>query len=403
MELYNIELERAILNSIIFDNTLLDELKSNITPQDFYLPFHQAVFEAMEELYKKDLPIDEIFLKDELIKSNKFDENLFLEIISTTPLEVIDIYAHKLKQLSLKRKLTQLSTEIKKEVIAEDKDPIEIINSLKQELENLEKEDSDVFKFTDFSIIENKEVEFILQDFLPIPRGAVTLLSASGGTGKSWLVLQMLLRYINETEGKGKAFAWLSEDPLFATKKRAEKIVNEILINDKNTKFYDISHQSYQNIKFLGSETRPFHLIEYDRYEKRVNPLFFKLKNQLKKFDFIVIDPLIAFYSADENNNSQAREFMNLIVEWATTENKAILIVHHANKASSGTRGASAFIDAARLVIKLNIVKLDENTIDETNREIEITKDNWGVKKLVNGNKKIVQVFGSGIANSVSI
>jgi len=378
MQLYNLDIERAILNSIIFDNTLLDELKSNITPQDFYLPFHQSVFEVMEELYKKDLPSDEIFLREELEKKGKFDENLFLEIISTTPLEVIDIYTHKLKQLSLKRKLTQLSTEIKKLTLNEDKDPIEIINSLKEQLENLEKEDSDVFKLKTFNIVENRDIEFILKDFLPIPKKAVTLLSAKGGAGKSWLVLQLALKFINQT-GK-KVFAWLSEDPDFATKKRAEKIINEILINHKDTKYFDISHPIYNNFCYLGSETRPFHFITYDYKNKQINPLFYKLKNQLKEFDFIILDPLIAFFGGDENNNSQAREFMNLLTNWADKENKAILVVHHNNKSTTGgIRGASAFVDAVRLQYEL---LTNENNDKKENIELLPA----GYRKIENSN-----------------
>ena len=393
MQLYNIDLERGILNSILLDNTAYNEISHILNANDFYLPFHQTIFKTMQKLLKEKDFFDEYILKNELEKEKKFDEELFIEISATTPLtnELAIEYAKTLKELSLKRKLQILFKRASIEI--ENQNVLELINKTKKELENLEKEDSDVFKFADFSMIEDREIEFILKDFLPVPRGAVSLLSAAGGSGKSWLVLQMLLRYINETDGKGRAFGWLSEDPLFATKKRAEKIINKILINDKSTKFYDISHPNYKNLKFLGSETRPFHFVIYDYKSKKINPLFYKLKNTLREFDFIVLDPLIAFFSGDENNNSQAREFMNLLTEWASKENKAILVVHHANKATNGTRGASAFVDAVRLVKKLNIIKLDENTIDEVNREIEIVKDNWGVKRFLNSNKKKIQVF----------
>ena len=248
MELYNIDLERGILNSIIFDNTKLEEIESILKAEDFYLPFHQNLFETMEELYKNDIPIDEIFLKDELIKRKKFDENLFFEILATTPIENIDEYAKTLKELSLKRKLQILFKRASIEI--ENQNVLELINQTKKELENLEKDNSDTFKLADFSVVEDKEIEFILKEFLPIPRKAVTLLSAKGGAGKSWLVLQLALRFLNENSNK-KVFAWLSEDPLFATKKRAEKILNEVLVNDNRIKFYDINNPTYKNFKYL--------------------------------------------------------------------------------------------------------------------------------------------------------
>jgi len=396
VELYNIDLERGILNSIIFDNTKLEEVESILRAEDFYLPFHQNLFETMEELYKNDIPIDEIFLKDELIKRKKFDENLFFEILATTPIENVDEYAKTLKELSLKRKLQILFKRASIKI--ENQNVLELINQIKKELENLEKDNSDTFKLADFSVVEDKEIEFILKEFLPIPRKAVTLLSAKGGAGKSWLVLQLALRFLNENSNK-KVFAWLSEDPLFATKKRAEKILNEVLVNDNRIKFYDINNPTYKNFKYLGSETRPFHLIEYDYKNKKINPLFYKLKHTLRDFDFIILDPLIAFFGGDENNNSQAREFMNLLTEWADKEDKAILVVHHNNKSTTGgIRGASAFVDAVRLQYQLfhpQELEKDAKVLPDNYRIIKIMKDNWGVERILNKKETGIEIFGS--------
>jgi len=395
-KLYNIDIERAILNSIIFDNTKLEEIASLLNKEDFYLPFHQIVYQTILELTKQKNFIDEFILKDELIKTKKLDEELFLEIISTTPVENIEEYSKIIKELALKRKLQLLFKRASIEI--ENQNVLEIINQTKKELENLEQNNTDTFKLVDFSIVENKEIEFILKDFLPIPRKAVTLLSAKGGAGKSWLVLQLALRYINENPSK-KVFAWLSEDPIFATKKRAEKILNEILVNDNRTKFYDINNPVYKNFKYLGSETRPFHLIEYDYKIKKINPLFYKLKHTLRDFEFIILDPLIAFYGGDENNNSQAREFMNLLTEWADKEDKAILVVHHNNKSiSGGIRGASAFVDAVRLQYELltpDEIKDDRKELLQDNiRILKIKKDNWGVEKILNKKEIQLQIFG---------
>ena len=394
MQLYNLDIERAILSSILFNGAIIEDLNSIISETDFYLPFHQKIFKTMKKLHQEDLPIDEYFIKDALNKNNQFDEELFLEILSTTPIEAIEEYAKDIKKLSLKRKLQLLFKRASIEI--ENKDINEIIEQTKKELENLERDNKDVFKLADFSIVQDKDIEFILRDFLPVPKKAVTLLSAKGGSGKSWLVLQMALRYINEQPNK-KVFAWLSEDPLFATKNRAIKIINKILINDKSTKFYDISHPNYKNFKYLGSETRPFHIIEYDFKRKQINNLFFKLKNTLKDFEFIILDPLIAFFGGDENNNSQAREFMNLLTEWADKENKAILVVHHNNKSiTGGIRGASAFVDAVRLHYELateNKKKEDKEILPIEYRKIKIQKDNWGIEKIL-GKKEIeIQIF----------
>jgi len=134
VELYNLDIERGILSAILFDGRVYEDVASILTPKDFYLPFHQYVFEAMEELYKKDHPIDEIFLKDTLIKKNRFDESLFLDILSTAPIEAVESYAKEIKDLSLKRELLHLSTEIKKIVLEEDRRAIEEIEEVQSKL-----------------------------------------------------------------------------------------------------------------------------------------------------------------------------------------------------------------------------------------------------------------------------
>ena len=393
MQLYNIDIERGLLSSILFDGTLLDDIKNILEEKDFYILFHQIVYQTIKKLLKEKDFIDEFILKDELIKRKKFDEALFFDLISTTPMENIKEYAKIIKELSLKRRLEILLKQ--NSLYIAERDSFELIEALKNELENIGKNNYNNFKLVDFSMVENREIEFILKNFLPIPKKAVTLLSAKGGTGKSWLVLQLALRYINQQSDK-KVFAWLSEDPTFATKKRAEKIINEILINDKNSLFYDINNPNYKNFKYLGSETRPFHFIEYDYKNKEINSLFYKLKHTLKDFDFIILDPLIAFYGGDENNNSQAREFMNLLTEWADKEDKAILLVHHNNKSSTGgIRGASAFVDAVRLHYELlTLDQKEERTLPDNYRIIKIQKDNWGVKKILNTKKIEIQLFG---------
>jgi len=384
MKLYNLDIERAILNSIIFDNTLFSAIAVILTKDDFYLPFHQIVFENIKKLLEEKDFIDEYTLKNELEKQKKYDEELFLEIVAAIPIVNVEDYAKIIKELALKRKLQVLFKKASIEI--ENQNVLEVINKTKKELEDLEKNNTDTFELADFSIVEDRDIEFILEDFLPIPKKAVSLLSARGGTGKSWLVLQLALRYLNNNPNK-KVFAWLSEDPLFATKKRAEKILNEILINDNDTKYFDINNPIYKNFKYLGSETRPFHFIEYEYKNKKINSLFYKLKNTLKDFNFIILDPLNSFFGGDENNNSQAREFMNLLTEWADKEDKTILVVHHNNKSTiGGIRGASAFVDAVRLHYELLTPEQKEEKekkLFNDYRVIKIQKDNWGVKHLL--------------------
>ena len=134
MNLYNLDIERGILNAILLDGKVYEDVAAILKPKDFYLPFHQAVFETMEELYKKDLPIDEVFLRDALEKKKKMDEEFFLEILGTAPIEAVEAYAKEIKELATKRELIHLSTEIQKIVFEEDKRAIEEVEEIQSKL-----------------------------------------------------------------------------------------------------------------------------------------------------------------------------------------------------------------------------------------------------------------------------
>ena len=78
--LSNIDIEIGILSAILFDGENYEIVANILKPKDFYLPFHRQIFEAMERLYKKDYPIDELLIREELGKNGEIDENQLFEI-----------------------------------------------------------------------------------------------------------------------------------------------------------------------------------------------------------------------------------------------------------------------------------------------------------------------------------
>jgi len=149
--LYNLDIERGILAAIIFDGANFESVAAILKAKDFYLPFHQDMFEAMESLYKKDYPIDEVMLKEELTKKGKFDEALMLEVITTAPIEMIETYAKEIKDKAIKRELLHFSNVIKQEVLENsDERAIDVVEDIQSKLFKIatESEDGD-FKNAD--------------------------------------------------------------------------------------------------------------------------------------------------------------------------------------------------------------------------------------------------------------
>lgn len=133
-QLQNINIERAVLSSIIFDPATYEDIAAKIAAEDFYLPMHRTIFEAMGELEREDQPIDEEFLKKKLLQKNSFDEDVFIEILSSNPLSNSGAYVDEIKEKSIKRKLVRLTTEIKEVAVEQDLPSDDVLDVIQKKL-----------------------------------------------------------------------------------------------------------------------------------------------------------------------------------------------------------------------------------------------------------------------------
>ena len=368
---YDTNLESTVISSIIFSPALLDTYNSKITKKLFFLPLHIKIISIILDLNSSDKIIDEEILRNKL---GKEFENDLLYILTKTPISRLDDYLEILQDYSLKREMQALAFDITNS-LQSNTTGLEVqarVTNLTQEISNTNK--LDLLEINNIETIEDKEVEFICKSWLPFPIRTVSLVTAPGGTGKSWFVQQLAIRAIQEGTIK-KAFLWLSEDPKEISKNRFNKVFDSVLkVEDKSIKSkIDISDSP--TIQFLYDDQR--------RVE--VSPLFSHFKVRLQEYDLIILDPLIAFYGTDENNNSSARRFMQLFTDWANKENKTIVFIHHSTKNTTQSRGASAFVDAVRTVYELDKIRDKEGKAKESNkRVIKLTKDNYGIGNILN-------------------
>ena len=109
---YNASIEQAILSAIIFEPEIFQEVFENLEVEDFYIPFHQNIFKAMEILDNEDKPIDEQFLKIKLEQNNQFNEFEMLELLTANPISNFSSYFDEIREMRRKRELKKLSLKI---------------------------------------------------------------------------------------------------------------------------------------------------------------------------------------------------------------------------------------------------------------------------------------------------
>jgi replicative DNA helicase len=367
---YDINIEATVISSIIYNPALLDKYASKINEKLFFLPLHNKIIHIILDFYNTEKVIDEELIRNKLGKEY---ENDLIYVLTRNPVNHLDDYLEILQDYSIKREMQAVAFNITKS-LESNISGLELqakISNLTQEIAN--NNSLDIFEINNIESIEDKEVDFICKSWLPIPVRTVSLITAPGGTGKSWFVQQLAIRAIDEGIIK-RAFLWLSEDPKEISKNRFTKVFEKVLkLKDESIKRkIDISDSP--TIQFLYDDQR----------KVEVSPLFSHFKAKLQSYDLIILDPLIAFYGTDENNNSSARRFMQLFTDWANKENKTIIFIHHSTKNTTQSRGASAFVDAVRTVYEIDKIRDKEGNEKDTNKRlIKLTKDNYGISNIL--------------------
>jgi len=135
--MHNVNIERAVLYSFLFNPESFYNSAPKLSADDFYLPFHRYMYEAICTIVAEDKPIDEEFIRSEMIKNKRFDEDAMLEVLSTNPLPNVDAYIEELRLKAQNRAIRQLTVEVKKKQ-SESENVHDILGFISQSVENIE-------------------------------------------------------------------------------------------------------------------------------------------------------------------------------------------------------------------------------------------------------------------------
>jgi len=308
--LYNLAFERSILSSIVFEPSQFDELSTALKEDDFYLPAHQDIFKVMMFLLQKDQPIDEEFIKKELIKMKKFDEQVLLEILSANPISNTKAYVDEIKDKSLKRHLLTLTTEIKRVTVEEELPSAEVIDIVEKKLYDIT-QDNQTSDFKDAPKMTFDTMEYIKEMkargnsvLVGVDTGFAELNKMTTGFGKGDLVIiaarpamgktSFILNTVNSLimNGKGVAF--------FSLEMPAEQLMLRLLsvqtsIPLQRLRVGDMNDDQWSSLNGAIDRMNSAKLYVDDQGSININQLrskLRKLKNQHPEIEIAVIDYL---------------------------------------------------------------------------------------------------------------
>ncbi|MBU5592378.1 replicative DNA helicase [Clostridium sp. MSJ-4] len=113
----NMEAEQSVLGSMIIDKTSIAQAAEVLKRDDFYRDAHQVIFQAILELYQKDVPVDMVTLIEHLRAVEKLESaggiTYIAEISNSVPSTAnLQSYINIVANKSMLRKLIRSSTEI---------------------------------------------------------------------------------------------------------------------------------------------------------------------------------------------------------------------------------------------------------------------------------------------------
>lgn len=208
-------------------------------------------------------------------------------------------------------------------------------------------------------------------------RGAVTLLVAPGGTGKTALTTAITLACAS---GKD-LMAAKPHRPLTVVNIALEESEEEMQRRFAAALLHFEVHPDDITGRVLVHDAREsgfqIAVVDPDTGQPARLPAFDAFKESLRfvSCDVLTIDPLALCHGLEENNNAHMAFLIRLFNEIALMLDCAVLIVHHTRKGAiagdpDGIRGAGALINHARIAIglmpmdddeasKLNVLSLD--------------------------------------------
>jgi replicative DNA helicase len=307
---YSINIERAVLSSILFNPEELEDVLGVLKPKDFYLPAHQKIFAVMEELNHEQLPIDEEFIRKR-VDSKDVDDSILIEILSANPITNTMAYVNEIKDGSVKRELASLATTIKKVTIEDELPAPQAVDTIQNELYKIST-DSASSDLKDMAQITNETLGYISKmkemgnryltgettgfDTLDrkttgFNKGDLVIIGARPAMGKTALVLNMALKNIEAKKGV----------IIFSLEMPAEQLMLRLLaaktsIPLQNLRKGEMDDQQWSNLTNAFEDLNTKKLFVDDNGSLNINQLRARVRkiaqNKENNISMIIIDYL---------------------------------------------------------------------------------------------------------------
>ncbi|UCF13216.1 MAG: hypothetical protein JSW06_02885 [Thermoplasmatales archaeon] len=135
--MYDKETEIKLLSISLIKKTVLDEICTELTPDDFYDQYNKKVYECIKDLYDSDIEVDSISLADKLKQRNIYDNEKFVELISFSEYINTKYAIDLIRKYSVRRNTLDCLIQAQSKIKDLTHDSDEVIETIEEELSNI--------------------------------------------------------------------------------------------------------------------------------------------------------------------------------------------------------------------------------------------------------------------------
>lgn len=289
-EFFDLDIERAVLNTILFTQDAIGDIFDLINGNDFFLPAHKNIFNAVISCLNNDEPTEVGFVKKYL--KDKASNDALSEIALVSGVINVQKYANELRELSIRRNLVGIAYKIPAKVDSPDPSK-DIIDQVSSEIYKLiedgggsMKHSRDIIRETLDEIeknrlLANKELIGLDTGFKKLNRmtkgfkdGELIIIAARPGMGKTSFVLNLIDKVLKQDKGV----------ILFSLEMPATQIMFRLLslmtsISSQSIATADFDNDKMSSMSDACSEVSNKSFFVYDSGNVNIH----QVKNQVKK------------------------------------------------------------------------------------------------------------------------
>lgn len=322
---YAIEAEQSVLGSMIINPSCVAQVVSEVKPEHFYIPQHQAIFRVLLSMFELNQTTDYVSLLEKLKTKGVYDEAggkaYLMQLAQVVPTTAnVSTYIEIVKQKYYARSLITVAEEIIKDASENTYDAGELLDSAEQKIYDI-RQGRDVSGLTPIAdIIQNETYDRLSkmadpetrEDYIGIPCGIGDLDRMITGLNKSDLIIlgarpgmgktSFALNIAREVSMRAKRTVAFFSLEMTRDQLAQRMLSNEASIKSEKLRTGDLTPEEWTRLAQAGA-----HLSEAPLYFDETSSITVpEMKAKLlrmKKLDLVIIDYLGLMHSAKKTEN----------------------------------------------------------------------------------------------------